>query len=316
MTPPGHPTVRRRRWLIGLVAVWIAVVAVLAVWSVDHEPATVPEQRDIARAVPDLQRAAGVVFAAAAGPGRAVVLGDLVFTEDCRVTPLRPGLVATRDVTVHVGAGRALTALEDIAAALPPEYAADVAKTRGGTRVALLADAGNFIAVDANAEAEAQVLEVRLSTGCRPKGDALNRADPAAGPAPALLGRVLTALSGGTARGAVPPSGGPGAAPSSGGPGPAGSSASPGPAASNDGSAQDGKPRVRAIGCPAGGVAATYAVDGVPQPADLAASLSAATAGAEVVRADAAARAYRVGGESVVVVPDGKRLRVSVSTAC
>ena len=127
---------------------------------------------------------------------------------------------------------------------------------------------------------------------------------------------MLTALSGAVTPGPTPSSGGPGAAPSSGGPGPAASSASPGPAAPNDGSAPDGQPRVRAVGCPAGGVAGTYAVDGVPQPADLAASLSAATAGAEVVRADAAARAYRVGGESVVVVPDGKRLRVSVSTAC
>ena len=277
--PPGAPPRRRRWWLYGIVAAWIVVVAVLAVWSVGNEPATVPEQRDIGRAVPDLQRATGVVYAAASGPGRAVVLDELAFVEDCRVTPLRSGLVATREMTLHVGAGKATEALDDVVAALPADYRAEVAESRGGTRLSLFADAGDFIAVEATAEATSQVLNLRLSTGCRPRSGSPNRADPSAAPPPPLLGRVLTALAGASAGG-------------------------------------DPSPAVRAVACPGGGVAASYVVAGVPGPRDLAAALRAVSEDAEVVRADAATRAYRVGDESVVVTPEGGRLRVSVSTPC
>jgi hypothetical protein len=275
--PPGAPgPAKRRWWLIGLVAVWILALAGLAVRSVGSDPATVPEQRDIGQAVPELQRAAGVVFAAAGGPGRAVELGELAFSRDCRVTPVRDGLIAVRDVTVYVRAGEARAALEAIAAGLPRTYQADVAAGRAGTRLSLHADAGNFIGIDSEADAAAQAVTVRLSTGCRPIGSGEpDRADPSAGPAPAALAAVLTAL---------------GASPET-----------PGPAA-------------RAVGCPAGGVAATYVVDGIAAPADLAGRLRQLDAG--VVRADPQVRAFRTGDDSVVVVPDGPRLRVSVSTAC
>jgi hypothetical protein len=271
--PPGAPAPGKRRWwLVGLVAGWIAVLAGLAVWSVGHDQATVPEQRDLGQAVPELQRAAGVVFAAAGGPGRAVVLGDLAFSRDCRVTPVRDGLIAAREMTVYVRAGEARAALEAIAAGLPAKYQADVSV--GRKRLSLHADAGNFIGIDSDSDVGAQAVTVRLSTGCRPVGSGdPDRADPPAGPAPAVLDAVLTAL---------------------------GASAE--------------KPAVRAVGCPAGGVAGTYVVDGVAAPADLAGSLRRMDAG--VVRADAEVRAFRTGNDSVVVEPDGARLRVSVSTAC
>jgi hypothetical protein len=277
--PPDAPRPAKRRWwLIGLITVWILVLAATAFWSVGNEPATVPEQRDIGQAVPELQRAAGAVFAAAGGPGRAVVLGELEITRDCRVTPVRDGLVAAREVTVYVRAGEARAALEAIAAGLPERYRADVAVGRGGTRFSLHADAGNFIGIDSDSEAGAPAATVRLSTGCRPPGSGEpDRSDPPAGPAPAALGTVLTAL---------------GASPGGSGAGPA---------------------AVRAVACPAAGVAGTYVVDGVAAPADLAGSLRRV---GDVVRADPEVRAYRTGADSVVVVPDGARLRVSVSTAC
>jgi hypothetical protein len=277
LPPSGAPAPPKRRWWpVGLVAVWILVIGGLAVWSVGNEPATVQEQRDIGQAVPELQRAAGVVFAAAGGPGRAVVLGELSFARDCRVTPVRAGLNGMREVTVYVRTGEARAALEAIAAGLPPAYRADVAVSRAGTRFSLHADAGNFIGIDSDSDAGAQAVTVRLSTGCRPTGSGdPGRADPSAGPAPAVLRAVLSAL---------------------------GAPAGDAPAA------------VRAVACPAEGVAGTYVVDGVAAPADLAASLRRLDAG--VVRADPEVRAYRTGSDSVVVVPDGARLRVSVSTSC
>src|SRR4051794_5149948 len=102
-TPP--PARKRRGWLVGLVFGWMAVVVIVGTWSVWHSPPTVPEQRDIAQAVPELQRAAGVVYAAASGDKRVVVLGDLELIGDCRITPVRHGYVAARDLTVYVRAG-------------------------------------------------------------------------------------------------------------------------------------------------------------------------------------------------------------------
>ncbi|MDY7088014.1 MAG: hypothetical protein SYR96_23265, partial [Actinomycetota bacterium] len=98
--PAGEPPRGKRRWVLGgVVAAWIVVVSVLALWSVGHERPTVPEQRDLKLAVGDLQRAAGVVFAAAGAEGRPVALGPLELSRECRVTPVRQGLIAARNVT-------------------------------------------------------------------------------------------------------------------------------------------------------------------------------------------------------------------------
>lgn len=270
---PGPRT--RRRWLIGLVVAWIIAVAGLAAWSVRRDPATVPEQRTIAQAVPALQRATGAVFAAAGGSGRAVVLGELSFSEECRVTPVRDGLVGARDVTVYVRTGEARAGLEAIAAGLPATYRADVAVSRAGTRFSLHADAGNFIGIDADADADAREVTVRASTGCRPDGSGDPApADPAPGPPPAVLEAVLREL----------------------------------------GATSSGPPATRAVPCPAGDVAGTYIVDGVS--ADPTAALRSLGAGASVVRDDDSVRAYRAGTDSVVVVPDGRRWRLSVSAPC
>ena len=129
--PPAAPQTRRRWWLIAVVAAWIVAVAVLGWWSVRNDPPTVPEQRDIADALPVLDRATGAMFAAATAEDRAVVLGDLRVSRDCTVTPVRGGVEASRDVTVYVQAGQALTALNDIAAALPPDFRAEAGGSSG-----------------------------------------------------------------------------------------------------------------------------------------------------------------------------------------
>ena len=295
---------RRRRLLIVIVAVWTVVVAGLAVWSVGRDPATVPEQRDIAQALPELRQAVGVVFAAAGGPGRAVVLGDLTVSQECRVTPVRAGVIAVRDVRVYLRAGEARAGVEAIAAALPESYRVEVTSGRGGTEFALHGDAGNFIGVDGDLNAGEQVLTLRVSSGCRPLSSGqLDKSDPATGPAPAALGAALAALGApGVPAGSPGPSGSavPGVSPSL-------SGAKPSPAQAL---------AVRAVACPDGGTAGTYTVDGVAAPADLGRSLRGVASGASVIRSGSSGWAYRTGNDSVVVLVDGKRLRVSATTAC
>jgi len=274
--PPLFGASKRRWWLVGIVVGWIVVLVGLSVWSVRHDPATVPEQRDIADAVPELQRAAGVLFAAADGDGRVVVLGGLEFVADCRITPVRHGLVAARDLTVYVRAGEAESTLRSVAAGLPAAYRADVFATRGGTRLTLHADAGNFIGVDTATDAGAKVLTLRLTSGCRPEGShPPDDADPPIGPAPAALGTVLRAL---------------------------------GPDVP--------EPRTQSVACPDGAVAGSYRVDDLVKPADFADRLKTVSAGATVVRSDESVWAYRTGGDSVVVTPDGDGLRVVAGRSC
>ncbi|GIF24190.1 hypothetical protein BJ973_007670 [Actinoplanes tereljensis] len=263
---------KRRWWLVGLVAAWAVVLGGLSVWSVRHEKASVPEQRDIADAVPELQQAAGVLFAAADADGRALVLGGLELIGDCRITPVRSGVVAARDLTVYVRDGEARTALDAIANGLPPGYLAEVAANKGGTRLGFHADAGNFIGIDGNAEATAKVLTLRLSSGCRPDSDQIpGETDPGAGAPPAAFDAVLAALGGGRAT-----------------------------------------PEVQAVNRPDAGVAASWSVE-LDEPADLAQRLRLVSAGATLLRSDASAWAYRTDNTSVVVVPDGKQVRVTVT---
>jgi hypothetical protein len=273
-----RPGVKRRRWvLVAVVVVWGVVVAGLAAWAIGHEPATVPEQRTIGQALPAFRAAVGSVFAAAGGPGRAVVLDELQVKTGCRVTPVRHGVAVTRDVTVYVRAGEQRGDIEAIAAALPAGYRAQVTSSQGGTSFALHADAGSFIAVDLQADVGDAALTVEVTSGCRPVGDAgVDKNDPVAGPAPAALGAVLTLLGAPDATGVT----------------------------------------TQAVSCPKGATAATYTVGGVKAPGDWRKRLGSVASGTAVVRSDPTRWAYRAGDVSVVVVSDGTGLRVNASTAC
>jgi hypothetical protein len=266
---------RRRGWLTGVVVAWIVVIAALGWRSVHTDPPTVPEQRTIAEALPVLERATGALMAAAIGADRAVVLGAPA-VRDCTVTPIRGGQEATRTVTVYVAVDRALPVLRQIAAALPASYRAEAGASSGGRRVGLQADAGGFVAIDAAANADTQVVQLEASTGCRPRAEDVRPipTDRPAGAVPAVLHAVLRALGG------------------------------------------SGPARLREVTCPEGGTARTYLVDGVPAPGDLGRSLQPVVRGATVVRAEPAGWAYRTGTDSVVVDRDGDTVRVSATTAC
>lgn len=192
--PPAAPSRRRWRWIAAVVA-WALILAVVAVWSAAHDPPTVPEQRTIAEAMPVLQQAAGAALVAADGPGRVVVLGDTKLTGGCRITPVRTGVEATRDITVYVQTGQARQALDAVAKGLPAGYRPHVARAGKGSRVGLHADAGSYVAIDADTLANAQVITLEASTGCRPASrTVLDLADPQAGSPPIAFTAALQAL--------------------------------------------------------------------------------------------------------------------------
>jgi hypothetical protein len=201
--PRSRAAPRRRRWLVAGVVAWALLVVAVAFWSVRHDAPTVAEQRDIARSLPVLDRAAAAVLAAADAPDRVVELGPLLLT-GCPVTPVRRGAEAARGVVVHVRPGAAGPALDAIASGLPRAYRAQVAHLPSG-RV-LRADAGGFVGLRAAAGTADTVLTVQITTGCRPLAAGVRpgpSSDAPAASVPPPLAAAVRALGGAAGAGTV-----------------------------------------------------------------------------------------------------------------
>ncbi len=276
--PPAAPRPRRRWWLTAVVVAWALVLVGLAVWSVRNDPPTVPEQRDIADALPILQQATGHTLAAADATDRVVTLGQLSFDRDCALTPVREGVEASRAVTVRVQAGQVPGALKAIAQAMPGRYAATVRHNEADTRYGLRADAGEFVGIDSTTDKDATVVTLLVSTGCRPLADGVDLAPRpvAATDVPPAFTAAVQALK-----------------------------ATPATVTSTE------------VACPSGdGTARTVTGDDLTAPADLGRALQSVVSGAVVVQADAHAWAYRAGDVSVVVSDSDGRARVTATTGC
>ncbi|MFD0969843.1 hypothetical protein [Plantactinospora endophytica] len=271
--PPVNP--RRRRWLLAGLVGWGVLLLVLTVVSVQRDEPTVKEQRSIAEAVPVVDRALGELVAAA-GPDVAVELAERQVRDDCELTVLRDG--ATLDATVVVRAPEAdvPVVLDRIAQRLPAAYQAVVRHSADGSRHALRADAGDFVAVEGGQRGPG-VLEFTVSTGCRPvSGDPDDRLVPPLRPAeqdPLLL---LGAL------GATEPT----------------------------------PPSLIAVDCPGGGKVWTARSAGRGVPAGPPSALLPRPAGAVVVADTADLYAYRSGPLSVVVESGDGRIRVATTSGC
>jgi hypothetical protein len=255
------------------------VVAVIAVWSVRNDPPSVADQRSIKQALPYLENATRAMLTAADMAGQVVVLGDLTFTDDCRITPVRPGVSASRTVVVHIRADQAPASIAAIAAALPADFKAEARQTLQGARQDLYADAGGYVAIEATTHADDTVFSLRATTGCRPKSAGVDLS-PADGPAtspPAAFGKALRLLG----------------APSDG-----------------------GGPVERSVPCAGGTLARTVLSGEVPEPGDFGAALEAAEPAAAIVQADPHDWAYRDGDVSVVVSGSGGLVRVTATTGC
>lgn len=276
--PPPAPAKRKRRWwLVAIVTAWAIVVAVVAVWSVRHDPPSVPDQRSIKQALPYLERATGAMLAAADADGRAVVLGDLVFDRGCRITPVRAGVQASREVIVHVRADQAGPAFDAIAAALPADFHGQARHSPQGTRHDLYADAGGFVAIDATARTDDTVFTLTASTGCRPMADGvdLSPADSPATSTPAGYGKAVHAMG-----------------------------------------ADQAKATQLQVSCPDGGTASTVISGNLPAPTDLGKALEGLVPPTAVVQADPHNWAYRDGDVSIVVDETDNTARVSATTGC
>jgi hypothetical protein len=263
-----------------IVSAWALVVAAIAVWSVRHDPPSVPDQRDIRQALPYLENATRAMLAAADVDGQVVVLGAPVFTDDCRITPVRSGVSASRTVIVHVRADQAAVAFATIAAGLPAGFKARAEQSAGGARQDLYADAGGYVAIEATAQADDTVFSLRAATGCRPKaaGVDLNPADaPATTPPPAFT-RALRLLAAQVTGGAAAIQ--------------------------------------REVPCRNGTVARTVLSGEVPEPKNFGAALEAVEPPAAIVQADPHDWAYRDGGVSVVVTGSGGLVRVAATVGC
>ena len=275
--PPAAQRPRRRWWLTAVVAAWALVLAGFAAWSVRNDPPTVPEQRDIADALPVLQRATGLTLAAADAADRVVTLGELSFDRDCALTPVREGVEATREITVRIQAGQVPGALQAIARALPAEYAATARHNKARSRYGLRADAGEFVGLDTSADADATAFTLLVSTGCRPLADGvdLEPAPVAATEVPPAFTAAVRALQ---------------------------------PTAAAATSSE--------VPCRGGGTARTVTADELTAPADLGRALREVVAGAVVVQSEPHAWAYRAGNVSMVVSDSAGQARISATTGC
>jgi hypothetical protein len=150
-----------RRWWIGLVAAWVAGLVALAIWSQFHDPATVRGQSDLATGRATLDRAIDTIVSAA---GVTAEVRPAEVTTGCRISVARRGTEVSQTVVFTVPAGREETLLTRLAADLPAAWQASYNPEANR----LLADAGDFVAVQGEAAAAGRV-EITANTGCRPE---------------------------------------------------------------------------------------------------------------------------------------------------
>lgn len=168
--PPGHPLSRRAVWLFVAVAVWALLLVVVAYVSVGRDAPTVREQRDLAQAVPVVDRALGELMAAA-GTDVVTTISGAKLATGCRITPLRDGARLERSITIRTTEAYGPALLDRMAQRLPADYRARVRHGKGGTVHSLRADAGEFVAIRGGVTAPG-VITLTVATGCRPTGGA------------------------------------------------------------------------------------------------------------------------------------------------
>ncbi|GAB2959389.1 hypothetical protein GCM10027280_55160 [Micromonospora polyrhachis] len=185
-TPPNR---KRRTWLIAAVAAWAALLLVVTYLSVRWDEPTVREQRDIAQAVPVVNRALGELVVAA-GPDVAVELSAPRLTQGCRLSLIRDGATLERDVVFRTVEAQERALISRIAQGLPKDYRAR-SRTSLGT---LRADAGEFVGIKGGLT-DPGTVKLTTSTGCRPMPAGYAIADPLIGlRIDDEPGRVLVAL--------------------------------------------------------------------------------------------------------------------------
>lgn len=167
---PGHPLSRRAVWLVVAVAVWALLLVVVAYVSAGRDAPTVREQRDLAQAVPVVDRALGELMAAA-GTDVVTTISGAKLATGCRITPLRDGATLERNITIRTAGADGPALLDRIGQRLPESYRARVRHSASGAVHSLRADAGEFVAIRGGVTSPG-VATLTVATGCRPTGAA------------------------------------------------------------------------------------------------------------------------------------------------
>jgi hypothetical protein len=165
--PPVEPERpwKAPRWLRILTIIWaVGLLVSGAIYALRGKP-TVREQTTAPSAQTTVDRAIGNVIAAA-GPGPVVTVGPYLKTEDCKITPVRPGVEYVRVVDFYATPGTESALLHTIATGLPASYSA---KSGPGNVLDLSADAGDYVGVVGAAPAPGEI-EIKAETGCREGG--------------------------------------------------------------------------------------------------------------------------------------------------
>jgi len=163
-----------------LVGGWIVLLTAAAVYAVVDGAPTDREQTTVARARPVVDEAIARVASAAATGSVTIVpavvaVGPFERVGPCDVTVFRAGERYRRSLTAVVVPGTEAQLLGQVAAALPPAYAAQVRGSENAPR--LVADAGYWVLVTGAVVAPGEVRFVADTGDCRPAGDSIDTAD-------------------------------------------------------------------------------------------------------------------------------------------
>lgn len=154
--------VTRRRWILGAVAVWAALLLVLA--FVARGRPTVKEQQSPAAARPAVDAAIGTV-SRAAGPRAVVAVSGYEQVKRCTMAAARPGVEYARTADVYGAAGLA----DHIRAGLPAAYKAAVVPDLGGSGTVTVAHPDPFVKLTVRTATDDPGHVVAIAdTGCRP----------------------------------------------------------------------------------------------------------------------------------------------------
>jgi hypothetical protein len=190
--PPPPPDPRRRRILIGVTATWALVLLVGAVWwALDGSP-TVREQTTIAQAQSAVDKAVGLVTAAA-GPDAVPAITGYDQLDSCSITPVRGGVRYDREVWLATPPGTEPDLLRRVAQGLPAGYHPALSTPSGAQPPRLTADAGDYVALTGSVDRPGLVM-VSAATGCRPLGHR-PAADPSGTPPAADRAAAQQALA-------------------------------------------------------------------------------------------------------------------------
>lgn len=153
---------RRRWWVGGLLAAWAVGLLVAAIWSSQHDPATVRDQSDLDSGRQTLEQAIATVVQVAGAAATPEVLPPEL-TSGCQITVSRSGSELGQTVVLTVPVGDESTLLSRLAAGLPAEWGARYHQEANRFR----ADAGDFVAIRGEVTQPGQV-RLTADTGCRP----------------------------------------------------------------------------------------------------------------------------------------------------